>query len=32
MYGKFDMGYRMIPEKATIIPQYQSTSMETGYP
>ena len=23
MYGKFDMGYRMIPEKATIIRQYQ---------
>ena len=32
MYGKFDIGYRMIPEKATIIPQYQSTSMETEYP
>ena len=25
MYGKFSMGYRVIPEKATIIPQYQST-------
>ena len=32
MYGKFSMGYRMISEKATIIPQYQCTSMETEYP
>ena len=32
MYGKFSMGYRIIPEKATIIPQYQQTSMETEYP
>ena len=32
MYGKFSKGYRMIPKKATIIPQYQQTSMETGYP
>ena len=24
MYSKFSMGYRVIPEKATIIPQYQS--------
>ena len=32
MYGKFSMGYRMIPERATIIPQYQHTSMETEYP
>ena len=31
MYGKFSMGYRIIPEKATIIPQYQSTSMENEY-
>ena len=31
MYGKFNMGYRVIPEKATIIPQYQCTSMENGY-
>ena len=22
MYNKFSMGYRMIPEKATVIPQY----------
>ena len=32
MYGKFSMGYRMIPEKATIIPQYQQTLLETEYP
>ena len=32
MYGKFSLGYRIIPEKATIIPQYQQTSMETEYP
>ena len=32
MYGKFSMGYIIIPEKATIIPQYQQTSMETEYP
>ena len=32
MYGKFTMGYRMIPEKATIIPQYQQTVLETEYP
>ena len=31
MYGKFSMGYRVIPEKATIIPQYQHTSMENEY-
>ena len=29
MYGKFSVGYKLIPEKATIIPQYQSTSMES---
>ena len=28
MYGKFSIGYRMIPEKATVIPQYQHTSVE----
>ena len=28
MYGKFSVGYRMIPEKATVIPQYQHTSVE----
>ena len=31
LYGKFSMGYRVIPEKATIIPQYQSISMENDY-
>ena len=31
IYGKFSMGYRVIPEKATIIPQYQCTSMENEY-
>ena len=31
MYGKFSVGYRLIPEKATVIPQYQSTSMESRH-
>ena len=31
MYGKFSMGYRMIPEKATVIPQYQHTLVEDEY-
>ena len=31
MYGKFSVGYRMIPEKATVIPQYQHTSVENEY-
>ena len=31
MYGKFSIGYRLIPEKAMVIPQYQSTSMESEY-
>ena len=31
MYGKFSIGYRMIPEKATIIPQYQQVSEESKY-
>ena len=31
MYGKFSVGYRMIPEKAMVIPQYQHTSMEDEY-
>ena len=26
MYGKFSIGYRMIPEKAMVIPQYQQIS------
>ena len=28
MYGKFSIGYRMIPEKATVIPQFQWTPLE----
>ena len=28
MYGKFSIGYRLIPEKATVIPQYQHISGE----
>ena len=28
MYGKFSIWYRIIPEKATVIPQYQHTSVE----
>ena len=31
MYGKFSVGYRRIPEKATVIPQYQHTSVEDEY-
>ena len=31
MYSKFSVGYRMIPEKAMIIPQYQHTSVEDEY-
>ena len=31
MYGKFSVGYRMILEKATVIPQYQHTSVEDEY-
>ena len=31
MYGKFSIGYRMIPEKATAILQYQHTSVEYEY-
>ena len=31
MYGKFSVGYRIIPEKAMVIPQYQHTSMEDEY-
>ena len=31
MYGKFSIGYRLIPEKATIIPQYQHVSGEDKY-
>ena len=31
MYSKFSIGYRMIPEKATVIPQYQHISVEDEY-
>ena len=31
MYGKFSVGYRIIPEKATVIPQFQQTSVEDEY-
>ena len=31
MYGKFSIGYRMIPEKATVIPQYQHVSGKDEY-
>ena len=31
MYGKFSVGYKSIPEKATVIPQYQHTLMEDEY-
>ena len=31
MYGKFSIGYRLIPEKAMVIPQYQQVSEETKY-
>ena len=31
MYGKFSVGYKSIPEKATIIPQYQHTLVEDEY-
>ena len=28
MYGEFSVGYKIIPEKATILPQYQQTPVE----
>ena len=31
MYGKFSVGYRSIPEKATVIPQCQHTLVEDKY-
>ena len=31
MYGKFSVGNRMIPEKATVIPQYQHPSVKDEY-
>ena len=32
MYSKFDVGYRMIKEKATVKPQFRPTSLEDEYP
>ena len=31
VYGKFSVGYRIIPEKATVIPQFQQTLVEDEY-
>ena len=31
MYGKFSVGYKSIPEKAIVIPQYQQTPVEDEY-
>ena len=31
MYGKFSVGYRNIPEKAMLIPQFQQTLVEDEY-
>ena len=31
MYGKFSVGYRCIPEKAMVLPQYQHTLVEDEY-
>ena len=31
MYGKFGVGYKIIPEKATVIPQFQQTPVEDDY-
>ena len=31
VYGKFSVGYKIIPEKATVIPQFQQTSLEDEY-
>ena len=31
MYGKFSVGYKLIPEKATVIPQFQQTPLEDEY-
>ena len=31
MYGKFSVGYKSIPEKASVIPQYQHTLVEDEY-
>ena len=31
IYGKFSVGYKIIPEKATVIPQFQQTPLEDEY-
>ena len=31
MYGKFSVGYKIIPKKATVIPQFQQTPVEDEY-
>ena len=31
MYDKFSVGYKIIPEKATVIPQFQQTPLEDEY-
>ena len=31
MYGEFSVGYKIIPEKATVIPQFQQTPVEDEY-
>ena len=31
MYGMFSVGYKMIPEKAMVIPQFQLTMIEDEY-
>ena len=31
MYGKFSVGYKSIPERATVIPHYQQTLVEDEY-
>ena len=31
MYSEFDVGYRMINEKATVKPQFKPTSLEDEY-
>ena len=30
-YGKFSVGYKIIPEKATVIPYFQQTPLEDEY-
>ena len=31
MYDQFSVGYKIIPEKATVIPQFQQTPVEDEY-